>query len=102
MRCNRQVDKAAVAIAGVDEGINGEPGNGQLVSFVNVLPNFAKLVDIDIFLPNEHTVLGEGFKQSKHCRRVEHRAGEIQLGQSPANPHPTLATRLPRTYLKRK
>ena len=28
-RRNRQVDKAAVAVAGVDERINGEPGDGQ-------------------------------------------------------------------------
>ena len=67
---------------------------------VNVLPHFI-LVGIAIFLPDEHTVLGEGFKQSQHCRRVEHGAGESQLGQSSADPHPTLATGLSRAYLKR-
>ena len=63
------------------------------ITFVNVdvLPHFT-FVDIAIFLPDEPTVLGEGFKQSQHCRRVEHGAGESQLGQSPADPHQTLAT----------
>ena len=34
------------------------------------------LVVIDVFLPDEHIVLGEAFKQLKHCGGVEHRAGE--------------------------
>ena len=65
---------------------------------VNVLPHFTL---VGIFLPEDPTILGESFKQSQHCRRVEHRAGESQLGQSPADPHPTLATGLSRAYLKR-